>query len=310
MIRNEEYHRPVLADEAVELLITRPDGIYVDATAGGGGHTMVIASRLESLGRILAIDRDDEAIAATREKLQGVRPQVDMAQGEFSRLRELAAQAGITAASGVLFDLGVSSHQLDSGERGFSYLVDAPLDLRMSRDAGMTAAEIVNSYSSFEIARILFELGEEKNSRKIASAIVDARRKHEISTTAQLASIITSVTNPKFINKTLSRCFQAFRIVVNDELGQLEAGLTGACDLLEPGGRMVVISYHSLEDRIVKNFLRDSSRDEADPVHRIDTAAKAGTMRMLTRKPITPSPVEAAANSRARSAKMRAGEKR
>lgn len=309
MPRNERFHRPVLADEAVGLLITRADGAYIDATAGSGGHSLLIASRLGSSGKILAIDRDDNAVAAARESLQGVTPQVQVVRGEFGSVRQLTAEAGITSVSGVLFDLGVSSHQLDCRTRGFSYLAEGPLDLRMDRQSALTAADLVDSCTEVELARILFEWGGERNSRKIAAAIIAARQKEPIRTTARLAAIISAVTNPRFLNKTLSRCFQAIRIAVNDEIGQLESGLAGAFDILEPGGRLVVISYHSLEDGIVKNFFRDKTQTTAHNKYKAPKDLAASGLRLLTKKPLTPSPAEISSNSRARSAKLRAAEK-
>jgi len=309
MPRNERYHRPVLADEAVALLVSRADGIYIDATAGSGGHTLVIASRLSAQGRILAIDRDDDAVAATRDSLQGVTAQVQVLRGEFGRVQELAVGAGFPAVSGVLFDLGVSSHQLDSRERGFSYLADGPLDLRMDRQGAQTAEAFVNSCDEPTLAQVLFEWGGERNSRKIASAIVAARQKEPIQTTARLAAVISGVTNPRFLNKSLSRCFQAIRIAVNDEIDQLQQGLAGAFDLLEPGGRLVVISYHSLEDGIVKNFIRDRVQGAAHNKYKAPEKVTSPGLRQLTKKPMTPSQAEISSNSRARSAKLRAAEK-
>lgn len=309
MPRNERYHRPVLADEAVALLVSRADGIYIDATAGSGGHTLVIASRLSAQGRILAIDRDDDAVAATRDSLQGVTAQVQVLRGEFGRVQELAVGAGFPAVSGVLFDLGVSSHQLDSRERGFSYLADGPLDLRMDRQGAQTAEAFVNSCDEPTLAQVLFEWGGERNSRKIASAIVAARQKEPIQTTARLAAVISGVTNPRFLNKSLSRCFQAIRIAVNDEIDQLQQGLAGAFDLLEPGGRLVVISYHSLEDGIVKNFIRDRVQGSAHNKYKAPEKVTSPGLRQLTKKPMTPSQAEISSNSRARSAKLRAAEK-
>jgi 16S rRNA (cytosine1402-N4)-methyltransferase len=309
MPRNERYHRPVLADEAVTFLVTRADGIYIDATAGSGGHSLVIASRLSAQGRILAIDRDDEAVAATRDTLQGVTATVQVLRGDFGHIKELAHTAGFPAVSGVLFDLGVSSHQLDSRDRGFSYLSDGPLDLRMDTRGATTADEFINSCDEPTLANVLFEWGGERNSRKIAAAIIAARAQEPIRTTGRLATIISGVTNPRFINKTLSRCFQAIRIAVNDEIGQLETGLAGAFDLLEPGGRLVVISYHSLEDGIVKNFIRDRAVATSGNKYKAVEKSTVPGFRQLTKKPMTPSAAEIASNSRARSAKLRAAEK-
>lgn len=291
----------MLADETVALLVTRADGVYIDATAGGGGHAVLIASRLSSSGMLLAIDRDRDAVTETGMRLQKNIPRTHVIQGEFQDMAALAAGVGITSASGILLDLGLSSHQLDTTERGFSYHSDGPLDLRMDQEAPMTAADYLESVTQDELARVLFQFGEEKNSRRIAQAIITVRRKKPIQTTADLAGVILTVTNPRFQNKTLSRCFQALRIVVNDELGQLKKGLTAAVNLLERGGRVAVISYHSLEDRLVKQLMREWSQTEA--------GTGAPHVRRLTKKPIIPSAPEIAANPRARSAKLRVAEK-
>ncbi len=301
MATTDSYHRPVLVDEAIGFLITRRDGDFVDATAGGGSHTLAILSQLQSSGRVLAIDRDDEAIEATRQRVSRFASQVVLVRGDFASMKELAFDAGIMRVNGVLFDLGVSGHHLDQPDRGFSYRSAGPLDFRMDRRAGKTAADIINESSAEELARIFFEYGEERNSRKIARAIVDARRRSPLTTTDELAAVIASVTNPRFLNKTLSRTYQAIRLVVNDELEQLRDGLAAACDLLDDGGRLVVISYHSLEDRIVKNFIRDKKVRGADDA--------AHGLRPLTKKPVTASEEEIGMNPRARSAKLRAAEK-
>jgi len=298
MTTTDSYHRPVLADEAVAYLITRRDGIYIDATAGGGNHTRHILTQLESAGQVLAIDRDDDAIEETGKKIQEFSSRVTLIRGDFARLVELAGEAGIASVSGVFFDLGVSSHQLDDAGRGFSYREDGPLDLRMDRRQTMTAADIIRTHSTESLANMLYEYGGERNSRKIAAAIENARRKSAIETTTQLAEIIASVTNPRFINKTLSRTYQALRIEVNEEMEQLHRGLDAAHTLLERGGRLVVITYHSLEDRIVKVFMRERARESSDP-------RKA----LVVKKPITPTAEEIRENRRARSAKMRILEK-
>ena len=292
MIPAESYHRPVMADEAVGFLVTRPDGVYVDATAGDGSHTLCILERLGSSGKVLAIDRDDEAVARTARRLGEFSSRLGVVRGEFSNLKELAAKAGIATVDGILFDLGISSYQIDSFERGFSYRGEGPLDLRMNRHGEMTAAEIVNAESEVDLARIFFDYGEERNSRRIAAAIVRRRARSPLLTTADLAAVITSVTNPRYVNKTLSRAFQALRIVVNDELNQLQKGLQAGLDILHSRGRLVVIAYHSLEDRIVKNFFRQQAE-----------------LKVITKKPVGPSAAEISDNPRARSARMRAAEK-
>ncbi len=301
MATTDSYHRPVLVDEAIGFLVTRRDGVYVDATAGGGSHTLAILSQLRPSGRVLAIDRDDEAIEAVSHRVARFASQVALVRGEFASLKELAFDAGITRVNGVLFDLGVSGHHLDRPDRGFSYRSAGPLDFRMDRRAGKTAANVINESSADELARMFFEYGEEKNARKIARAIVEARRRSPLTTTDELATVIASVTNPRYLNKTLSRTYQAIRLVVNDELNQLQGGLDAAYDLLDALGRLVVISYHSLEDRIVKNFIRDKK------LRTVNEAAHG--LRPLTKKPVTASEEEIRMNPRARSAKLRAAER-
>lgn len=301
METTDSYHRPVLVDEAIGFLITRRDGVYVDATAGGGSHTLAILLQLQSSGRVLAIDRDEEAITAARRRISKFASQVTLVRGEFASLKELVFDAGITRVNGIFYDLGVSSHQLDCPDRGFSYRVSGPLDLRMDRQSAKTAADVINELSADDLARIFFEYGEEKNGRKIARAIVEARRHAPLKTTDELAAVIATVTNPRYLNKTLSRTYQAIRVVVNDELNQLRAGLSAAYELLDVSGRLVVISYHSLEDRIIKNFIRDKKISES--------GATGHRLRPLTKKPVTASPEEIRINPRARSAKLRAAEK-
>ncbi len=297
-----DFHQPVLVDAVLEYLLTEPDGTYIDATAGGGSHTRAILEHISTSGRVLAIDRDDEAVTRTRQRISQFASQVTVMRGAFSSLKELAFEAGIASVNGTLFDLGVSGHQLDTADRGFSYRSGGPLDFRMDRRDRVTAADIVNTASTKELAAILFEYGGEKNARRIAAAVVEARDRKRLETTGDLAAVIESVTNPRYVNKTLSRCFQGIRIAVNDELSQLQSGLAAAFDLLGAHGRLVVISYHSLEDRIVKKFIRERKRSAND-------ASREPGLRPLSKKPVTPTPEEIADNPRARSAKLRAAEK-
>jgi 16S rRNA (cytosine1402-N4)-methyltransferase len=297
-----------LADQAVGYLVTCSEGVYIDATSGGGSHTLLIVSKLHSSGKVLCVDCDDEALAESSLRLQEHASQVSVVRGNFSDLRDLALEAGIAAVNGILFDLGVSSHQLDDAGRGFSYRFNGPLDFRMDRRESLTAAEVINDYPEEKLAKIFFELGEEKNSRKIAAAVAVARRHRPITTTSELATIIESVTNPRWVNKTLSRVFQAIRLTVNDEIIRLQQGLEAAVDLLGAGGRLVVISYHSLEDRLAKNFFRNQSLGKA-AVPGEPGDARPPALRLITRKPITASAAEIKENPRARSAKMRVVEK-
>jgi 16S rRNA (cytosine1402-N4)-methyltransferase len=309
MAASNSFHRPVLVDEAVEYLVTCRDGIYIDAGCGGGGHSHRIASGLEAPGKLLAIDRDREAIAKTRERLKEFAPKVQVVRGEFGRLKELANEAGISSVNGVLFDLGVSGHQLDCARRGFSYQTEGPLDLRMDQNAGLTAGEVVNRYPVNRLVKIVFEFGGEKNAKKIASAIETARRKKELITTTELADVIRTVTNPRYFNKTLSRVFQAIRIEVNAELNQLKQGLVSAFCLLCSGGRLVAIAYHSIEDRLVKTYIRELA---GKPIGREPSNMNAPLVpaaRMITKKPVTPTDREIGENPRARSARMRVAEK-
>ena len=307
MRETDSYHQPALVDEAVGYLVTRRDGTYIDATAGDGSHTLAILARLDFSGRILALDRDDEGVARTARRVSGYSSQVQVVRGDFGRLREVAFDAGIKAVNGILFDLGVSSHQLDSAYRGFSYRETGPLDLRMDRRGEVTAEDIINRMPADDLARIFYEYGEEKNSRRIAAAIAAARQKRPLTTTTELAAVIVSVTNPRYVNKTLSRTFQAVRVAVNDEFDQLRRGLAAAAELLSVESRMVIISYHSLEDGIVKNFIRShGARAQAERGDAVDSAV---TLRALTKKPVRPSPDEVRKNPRARSAKMRVAER-
>ena len=307
MRETDSYHQPALVDEAVGYLVTRRDGTYIDATAGDGSHTLAILARLDCSGRILAVDRDDEGVARTACRVSGYSSQVQVVRGDFGCLRELAFDAGIKAVNGILFDLGVSSHQLDSAYRGFSYRETGPLDLRMDRRGEVTAEDIINRMPADDLARIFREYGEEKNARRIASAIIAARQKRPLTTTTELAAVIASVTNPRYVTKTLSRTFQAIRVAVNDELDQLRRGLAAAAELLSIESRMIIISYHSLEDGIVKNFIRShGARAQAERGEAVDSAV---TLRALTKKPVRPSSDEVHKNSRARSAKMRVAER-
>jgi 16S rRNA (cytosine1402-N4)-methyltransferase len=309
MNQTDSFHQPVMADEALGYLITRRDGIYIDATAGGGGFTSRIVSRLDPTGRIFAIDRDIEAVKTTRRRFEDYSSQVKVIREDFGNLEELANKAQITLVDGIIFDLGVSSHQLDCVDRGFSYRETGPLDMRMNRESAITAAEIINQYSAAQLAEIIFKYGEERNSRRIAAAIVNSRQKKELTTTFELAAVVRSVTNPRYVNKTLSRVFQGIRIFLNDEIVQLHQGLKAALDLLCQSGRLVVISYHSIEDRIVKNVFREQAKNPHQAPDEKNDKAKISAIRILTKKPITPSPREIKSNPRARSAKMRVAER-
>ena len=243
------FHVPVMAEEVVAGLVGDPQGTYVDATAGGGGHSQVMLRELGSQGRLVAIDRDPEAVARVREDLQDER--LAVVCGRFGELRQILAEQGVSEMDGVLFDLGVSSHQIDQASRGFSYQQEGPLDMRMELGVGMSAAELIEQSSAEDLSRLLAEYGEERQARRIARAICQAP---SMRTTAELRKAVES-TRPKHLPKTLARVFQALRIAVNGELDQLERGLEMGIGMLRPGGRLGVIAYHSLEDRLVKRPL-------------------------------------------------------
>ncbi|MCX7893596.1 MAG: 16S rRNA (cytosine(1402)-N(4))-methyltransferase RsmH [Burkholderiales bacterium] len=302
-------HRPVLAAEAVAALAVRPDGVYVDATFGRGGHTRAILARLDADGRVVALDRDPEAVAAGR-AIGDTRLTVRHAR--FSRLAEEVRAAGVERADGVLFDLGVSSPQLDAPERGFSFRRDAPLDMRMDPGAGESAADWLARAEEAEIREVVRAYGEERFAGAIAKAIVAARERRPIRTTGQLAEIVGAVVRTRERGQDpATRTFQALRLHVNQELEELQVALPQALAILAVGGRLVVISFHSLEDRIVKNFIRDRAHPEAKTPRRLPLRATELPRPELRAvgKPVRPSADEVAQNPRARSAIMRVAEK-
>jgi len=308
----EFYHVPVLLEECLKGLALRPDGIYVDGTAGGGGHSFAIASRLET-GRLLAVDRDEEAVAAAARRLEGFGKRARVFHNNFENIPQVLDEAGIDGVDGILLDLGVSSHQLDEGERGFSYQQDAPLDMRMDRSSGFTAFDAVNGWNEQELADVIFRYGEERYSRRIAAEIVRRRKEKPVATTLELVDAIRSAMPAAALREKqhpAKRTFQALRIAVNDELGALSEGLDAAMDALAPGGRLAVISFHSLEDRIVKNAVRMRENGcTCPPDLPVCVCGFVRTMRTVTKKPIVPSAEEIERNPRARSAKLRIAEK-
>lgn len=304
-------HTPVMLRECLELLDIKPDGIYIDGTCGGAGHSSEIAKLLDAKagGRLIGIDRDPDAVKAASERLAGLPAEVVL--GNYDEMADIACSRGIDGADGILLDLGVSSHQLDTAERGFSYHNDAPLDMRMSQ-SGMSAKELVNTYSEREITDILYRYGEEKFAPRIARAIVAARDTAEIETTSQLADIIASAVPAKFRrDKNPSRqSFQAIRIAVNDELGHLDNALDRCLDTLSPGGRLVVITFHSLEDRMVKRRFAEWAKScTCPPDFPVCVCGGKAKGTIITRKPVTASDEELESNMRSRSAKVRAFEK-
>jgi 16S rRNA (cytosine1402-N4)-methyltransferase len=300
-------HIPVLGRPTVELLHVYGGGIYVDATFGAGGHSRAILAAANC--NVIAIDRDPNAVTGGADLVRSARGRLVLVEGKFSDLQAVVRNCGYDAIDGVVFDLGVSSMQLDEAARGFSFRHEGPLDMRMSRD-GPTAADVVTSASERELAAIVAAFGEERHARRVARAIVAARRAAPIRTTRALAEVIAGVVPARgdAINPA-TRTFQALRIFVNDELTEFAAGLAAAEQVLKPGGRMVVLAFHSLEDRITKSFLVERSRPSAPSRHRPAPAQLAATFRILTPRPIVPDEAEISANPRARSAKLRAAER-
>lgn len=297
----DEYHTPVMSDEVVWLIHPRPGGVYIDCTLGSGGHALGLLEFAGAGAQVIGIDRDQDAISAAKERLNIFRDTVTFVHGNFSDLQDIVKNLGILKADGILFDLGVSSHQLDEAERGFSYMEDGPLDMRMGQETGPSAKDLINTLSAEEIASILKTYGEERWADRIAEFIVKRRDKAPVTTTGELADIVKAAIPAKARRSgphPARRTFQALRIAVNQELDNLHAGLDQAIRILRSGGRLVVISYHSLEDRIVKTtFLKMSSPKGQD------------SLRILTKKPIVPCMEEIIANPRSRSAKLRAAEK-
>ena len=308
----EYTHKPVLLAPCIEALRIRPDGVYVDGTLGRAGHSMEIARRLTT-GRLICIDRDMAAIDAVKERLAPYLDRVTLVHSNFSELGDVLRQAGVAGADGMLFDLGVSSPQLDDGARGFSYMQDAPLDMRMDTSAPLTAYEVVNTWSGEELRRILWEYGEERYAPAIARAILRARETAPVTTTLELVEIIKGAMPPAALREKqhpAKRSFQAIRIAVNGELDALPPMLTSAVEGLNPGGRLAVITFHSLEDRIVKQTLRDLARGcTCPPEFPVCVCGNKPKVRLVTRKPIVADSAELADNPRARSAKLRVAEK-
>lgn len=306
----EYTHKPVLLDECVEALDIRPDGRYVDGTLGRAGHSREIAKRLTT-GELICVDRDLAAIEAAEERLASWRDRVRLVHGNFAGLAEILAD--VDGVDGMLFDLGVSSPQLDDPERGFSYMRDAPLDMRMDRVSPLTAREVVNAWSFEELRRILFDFGEERYAPAIARAIVRFREDRPVETTLELVDIIKSAMPPAALREKqhpAKRSFQAIRIAVNGELEAVEEMLDVALDRLAPGGRLAVISFHSLEDRLVKTAYQGWCRGcTCPPDFPVCVCGKKPRARLVNKKPILPSEEELERNPRSRSAKLRVAEK-
>ena len=306
------YHVSVLLEECIDGLNIKPDGIYVDGTLGGAGHSKRIAEKLTT-GRLIGIDRDPIALKAAGERLAPFGDRVTLVHSNFCRIAEVLEELGIEGVDGVLLDLGVSSPQLDDGDRGFSYMVDAPLDMRMDSGDVMTAQTIVNTWSYEELRRILFDYGEERYAPQIASAICRRRETKPIETTLELVDVIRSAMPAAALREKqhpAKRSFQAIRIAVNDELGAVRKVMEAAIPKLNPGGRLAIITFHSLEDRIVKNGMNDAAKGcTCPPNFPVCVCGKKPQVKIISRKPIVSGDEELERNPRARSAKLRICEK-
>ncbi len=308
----EFQHRSVLLDECIDALSIRPDGIYLDGTLGGAGHSLEICRRLTT-GRLIGVDRDEVALRAAAERLKPFADRVTTVHSNFCEINTILDGLGLDGVDGMLFDLGVSSPQLDDASRGFSYMADAPLDMRMDRGEALTASTVVNEWPQEELRRILYEYGEERYAPQIAAAIVRRRQQRPIETTLELVDVIRSAMPPQALREKqhpAKRSFQAIRIAVNDELASVSRLMHDAIDRLNPGGRLAVITFHSLEDRIVKNAMQAAAKGcTCPPEFPVCICGKKPKVRVLTRKPIVSGAQELAENPRARSAKLRVAEK-
>ena len=309
---SEFYHVSVLLQECIDGLNIKPDGIYVDGTLGGAGHSSQIAARLTT-GRLIGIDRDQVALKAAGERLAPFGDRVTLVHSNFCEIKQVLQDLGIPGVDGILLDLGVSSPQLDDGERGFSYMADAPLDMRMNRSDALTAYHVVNQWSYEELRRILFDYGEERYAPKIAAAICAKREVKAIETTLELVDIIRGAMPAAALREKqhpAKRSFQAIRIAVNDELGSVEKVMRDAVDCLNPGGRLAIITFHSLEDRIVKVGMADAAKGcTCPPSFPVCVCGKQPKVKLISRKPIVSGDEELERNPRARSAKLRVCEK-
>ena len=309
---SEFHHVSVLLQECLEGLNIRPEGIYVDGTLGGAGHSSRIAQRLTT-GRLIGIDRDPVALAAAGERLKPWKDRVTLVHSNFCEIKQVLSDLQIPGVDGILLDLGVSSPQLDDGQRGFSYMADAPLDMRMNGEDALTAREVVNTWPQEELKRILYTYGEERYAPQIAGAIVRRREERPIATTLELVEVIKGAMPAKALKEKqhpAKRSFQAIRIAVNDELGSVERMLERAVPRLNKGGRLAVITFHSLEDRIVKTGLAAFARGcTCPPDFPVCVCGKTPDVRLVNKKPILPSERELEENPRARSAKLRVAER-
>ena len=309
---SEFHHVSVLLNECIEGLAIKPDGIYIDGTLGGAGHSSQIAKGLTT-GRLIGIDRDPVALKAAGERLEPYQNNVTLVHSNFCEMAQVVKDLGLPGVDGILLDLGVSSPQLDDGARGFSYMADAPLDMRMNNEDPLTAHTVVNTWSQEELKRILFDYGEERYAPRIAGAICRYREEKTIETTLELVDIIRSAMPAQALREKqhpAKRSFQAIRIAVNDELGSVERAMEAAIPLLNPGGRLAVITFHSLEDRIVKNAMAEAAKGcTCPPRIPVCVCGKKPQVKLISRKPIVATDEELEVNPRSRSAKLRVCEK-
>lgn len=306
---SSEYHRPVLWQEVINNLILSRDGVFVDCTLGGGGHSQAILENISSQGRVIGIDQDDDALYYSAERLKKYSNFI-IAKGNFAQVKTILKKEGINKVDGFLFDIGVSSHQLDEASRGFAFSAEGPLDMRMDRSNILTASKVINTSREKDLADIFYLYGEEKKSFRIAEKIIAFRKKKKIETTGELKNIISEFYSGKYLIKALSRIFQSLRIFVNKELDVLELALKDSFEMLNIGGRLAVISYHSLEDRIVKNRFKYWQSDcVCPPELPICQCNKVRQIKIIRPFPITPEENEIKTNNRSRSAKMRICEK-
>ena len=306
-----DYHKPVLFDEVIENIVTNKEGVYLDCTLGGAGHTQGILENTSEKGVVIAIDQDDDAIEFAGKKLENYKERIKIFKDNFKNLDTVLYMAGYEEVSGILMDIGVSSYQLDDPERGFSYKYEAKLDMRMNKNAKISAYEVINEFSEQEIADILYKYGEEPKSRRIARKITEARKEKKIETTTELADIVIRAIGKSMKRHPAKRTFQAVRMYVNQELEVLEEALEKAVELLEDRGRLLVITFHSLEDRIVKNKFREFEKPcKCPPNIPICVCGKESLGKVITKKPIVAGELELNDNSRAHSAKLRVFERR
>jgi 16S rRNA (cytosine1402-N4)-methyltransferase len=307
---NTHPHIPVLLEETISHLLTDPDGIYLDGTVGFGGHAEALLKKLSKQGRLIGMDLDSYALEYTEKRLSALQKSYSLHNENFREYPLLLNTLEIDKLTGIIIDLGSSSSQLNLGHRGFSFQIDAPLDMRFNQDSGMTAKEFLNSFNEQEISDVIKTYGEERHHRKISRTIVQAAKEGWMNTTFDLKLAVSKCVHPRFLTKSLARVFQAIRIKINDELDSLKEALVNSLSFLEVGGRITIISFHSIEDRIVKHFFKDNaSTCTCPPEYPICQCNTIPLLKVLTRKSVSASQMEVADNRRSRSAKLRAAER-